>query len=49
MGRGSDGLESVWDATPSVSHVASHAFTQTERRLNAVLQSQICTRITIRG
>jgi hypothetical protein len=37
MSRGSDGLESIWDAT-SVSLVASHAFTLTERRLNAVLQ-----------
>jgi hypothetical protein len=48
MSRGSDGLESIWDAT-SVSLVASHAFTLTERRLNAVLQSKICTRTAIRG
>jgi hypothetical protein len=47
MSRGSDGLESIWDATPSVSLVASHAFTLTERRLNAVLQSKICTRTAI--
>jgi hypothetical protein len=49
MSRGSDGLQEHLGRDAIRHLAASHAFTLTERGLNAVFQSQICARTAIRG